>query len=200
MRFLSFWAVHAAGQEGGRSGREEDSFLGNAPLLEDTSGLVFLTAVLLSLTHWCLLEFCAAAVRRMTNKKKQKTELLAAPFCDTKWWKGHRAMETASRKKKKRKLKKSKLVIFCRKAVCVYCVNLTDRCFYHHSLCSGFEQLFTFCPVSLYVWFFSLYRPSFTVQEKKKLDADSLDWISVWMRRAGFQKEQFVHIWVHFPH
>lgn len=39
LRFLSLWAVHAAGQEGGGSGRKEDGFLSDGVFFRDFRGL-----------------------------------------------------------------------------------------------------------------------------------------------------------------
>lgn len=140
MWFFSFWAVHAAGQEGGRSGREEDSFLSNVPLLEDTNGLTFVRAFLLSLILCCLFEVCAAAVRRkkspriMRNKKKEKKRrdqvACGTILChstvwhaDTKWWKGHNVMDTISREKKEEKKQTCEFLQKC----CVCILREPDR-------------------------------------------------------------------------
>lgn len=100
---------------------------------------------------------------------------------------------------KKTTTTKKNLWIFA-KMPCVYVVwTLTD--FYHHSLRSGFQWLFTFlsrefvCVCACVV--FSLYRPSFTVQEKKnkKLDMDSSDWDEWYFKESSLYT--FRHI---FPY
>lgn len=81
LRFLSLWAVHAAGQEGGRSGRKEDGFLSDGVFFRDFRG------------HWKSILW---HLSRQARKNRSKIGCFGCstilflqhcgPHADTKWF------------------------------------------------------------------------------------------------------------------
>lgn len=176
MRFVSLWAVHAAGQEGGRPGGQEDGFLSS----EDTDGLCTVSAFPLSLTlRCCAFEFCAAAARRKKISSNHEGEKKTRPGCLrhhfvpqhrlARWHKMvKRTWCDGNSPTLENEEKKFWWFFFFAELLCVYCVNLTGRCFYHHSLRSGFKWLFTFFVQCVCTCDFSLYTGLHLLFRKKK--------------------------------
>lgn len=150
LRLLRLWAVHEAGQEGGRSRREENCFLSStfsfqAP--EGTMARVSVSPQHLALPHVWHASCCRHAKKACQVRKKQglKTEVTRLLSSST-------VLCTTIRNSKK-DFMESDITLPCKKdysrsfaeflRVCV-----ADKCFYHHSLYSSFQWLFTFCPVS----------------------------------------------------